>query len=170
MPSAGAASAGGHKRKKPAASTPKRQSNAGVSSMRQMSRSLSIPRLPGTLPANVVVADAHEAAHDAFIAPFRTPLKAPTTCFGDNGPLTPNAAPRPAWLLALPQSLSARDGVPFYRTPLRLVAGPERIESGWWDSDGAARDYYIAADAQCHWYWVFRERAGGAWFLHGLFG
>ncbi|MCG1042143.1 DNA polymerase Y family protein [Mycetohabitans sp. B8] len=113
-------------------------------------------------------ANAPERAH--FIAPFRTPYKAPRGRFGAPGPLTPNALPRPAWLLDTPQPLSERNGTPFYRSRLTLVAGPERIEAGWWDGEPIARDYYVAADARSHWYWIFRERVTGRWFLHGFFG
>src|SRR6185437_5870955 len=48
---------------------------------------------------------------------------------------SPGTAPgvRPGWLLAKPVPL---------RGPMpRLVAGPERIESGWWDGDDVRRDY-----------------------------
>jgi protein ImuB len=43
--------------------------------------------------------------------------------------------PRPVWLLDAPLSLSSG---------LILEQGPERIESGWWDGRGVARDYYVA--------------------------
>jgi len=43
--------------------------------------------------------------------------------------------PRPVWLLDAPLSLSSA---------LILEQGPERIESGWWDGRGVARDYYVA--------------------------
>jgi protein ImuB len=130
-------------------------------------------RLPASMPVNALAAHLHAASAAAgknFIAPFRTPFKAPTTVFGTNSPLTPNTLPRPGWLLNTPQALIERHGAPFYRTTLTLVAGPERVEAGWWDGQGVARDYYIAADARSHWYWLFRERATGDWFLHGFFG
>jgi protein ImuB len=49
-------------------------------------------------------------------------------------------------------------------TPL---AGPERIESGWWDGDEARRDYFIARLHGDSIGWLYREN--GAWYLHGLF-
>lgn len=71
--------------------------------------------------------------------------------------------PRPLWMLATPQRLAARD--------IRLVAGPERIESGWWDGHDVRRDYYVALARNGTRLWVFRERPPGRdWFLHGVFG
>jgi protein ImuB len=66
--------------------------------------------------------------------------------------------PRPLWLLEAKQL----DEGGF--TPL---AGPERIESGWWDGDDAKRDYFVARLPDESLAWVYREE--GEWFLHGLF-
>jgi len=49
----------------------------------------------------------------------------------------------------------------------RVDAGPERIESGWWDGDDAKRDYFVARLPNASLAWVYREE--GEWFLHGLF-
>ncbi len=78
---------------------------------------------------------------------------------------------RPFWLLDKPLPLLVREHRPFYGSPLRLASAPERIESGWWDGNFAARDYFIAIGAESACYWVYRERAGDEvrWFLHGLF-
>ncbi len=55
-----------------------------------------------------------------------------------------------------------------HRGPAQLLAGPERIESGWWDGADIARDYYLArGTAGAHW-WVYRDLRSGAWHLHGL--
>jgi protein ImuB len=67
--------------------------------------------------------------------------------------------PRPLWLLETPRRLGEEE--------FQLLAGPERIEAGWWDGDDAKRDYFIA---QCQGFslgWVYRE--SGEWYLHGLF-
>jgi protein ImuB len=48
-----------------------------------------------------------------------------------------------------------------------LLAGPERIESGWWDGDDAKRDYFVARLPNAALAWIFREE--GQWYLHGLF-
>jgi protein ImuB len=82
--------------------------------------------------------------------------------------------PRPAWLLSQPQPLQMRGHHVVYETPLDMVAGPERIETGWWDDATITRDYYIAENAAGRLLWVFRERlpkpGKPLWYLQGLFG
>jgi len=68
-------------------------------------------------------------------------------------------ARRPLWLLPEPRPLAA---IP------RCVAGPERIEGGWWDGLDATRDYYVAEGGAGARLWVYRERGTGSWFLQGL--
>ncbi len=78
-------------------------------------------------------------------------------------------APRPLWLLAEPQPIRGEER-PWHEGELRLEAGPERIESGWWDGNDVARDYYVACNPAGVRLWVFRERrAKQGWFLHGVF-
>jgi protein ImuB len=67
------------------------------------------------------------------------------------------AGARPLWLVE-PKKISETD--------FALLAGPERIESGWWDGDDARRDYFIAQRYSST-VWIYRE--GGEWYLHGLF-
>ncbi|MHB8415885.1 MAG: Y-family DNA polymerase, partial [Acidiferrobacteraceae bacterium] len=50
-----------------------------------------------------------------------------------------------------------------------LGAGPERIESGWWDGGDIARDYFIARDRSGARLWVFNDLHNGQWFLQGIF-
>ena len=90
-----------------------------------------------------------------------------------------SAFPQPMWLLESPRPVNPER--------YRILSGPERIETGWWESpnglarstakplEGAAsRDYFVASDsggARC---WLFRSRALGCenteqWFLHGYF-
>lgn len=76
---------------------------------------------------------------------------------------------RPAWLLETPQALGVRDGGPVLQGDLQRVCGPERIETGWWDSPGAARDYFVARDLRGGLCWIYRECSGGRWFLQGWF-
>ena len=80
-------------------------------------------------------------------------------------------AERPFWLLEAPLALRMHGDRPFYGSPLRLLRGPERIESGWWDGALVLRDYFVAQGAEGACYWVYRERDAGSarWFLHGLF-
>ncbi len=90
----------------------------------------------------------------------------------------PKTWPRPLWLLDRPESLAEVDGRPYRHGHLVLLAGPERIESGWWDGgesgDNATgdvrRDYFIALSSNSCWLWIYREcRAPGGWFLQGFF-
>jgi protein ImuB len=79
-------------------------------------------------------------------------------------------ARRPLWLLAKPRPLTESGAVPYYDGKLALLAGPERIESGWWDGNDVMRDYFVAANSADALLWIYRERAaGGRWFLHGFF-
>jgi protein ImuB len=53
---------------------------------------------------------------------------------------------------------------------LALISGPERIESGWWDGQDIARDYYVARTADGARWWIFRECSPARrWFVHGCF-
>lgn len=83
---------------------------------------------------------------------------------------------RPVWLLPEPLPLAERAGQPWFEgRPLQLLAGPERIESGWWDGDLVTRDYFIASQHDGALLWLFCERVpqpksqGNGWFLHGRF-
>jgi protein ImuB len=67
--------------------------------------------------------------------------------------------PRPVWLLQEPLPLPKPD----------ILQGPERIESGWWDGKGVARDYYVARRHHGAKLWVFQERHSKRWYLHGVF-
>ena len=83
---------------------------------------------------------------------------------------TPDQPPRPLWLIDPPEALREHAGRPQRGGPLRLLGGPERIESGWWDGEDARRDYFVAMDGKARWLWIFRDpRPSGGWFLHGLF-
>jgi len=93
-----------------------------------------------------------------------------------DGPGRPGTAPgpldRPFWLLDPPVPLQVARHRPVYAgQPLRLVRGPERIESGWWDANLTVRDYFVAEDAAAARYWIYRERdtEHARWFLHGRY-
>jgi protein ImuB len=77
---------------------------------------------------------------------------------------------RPLWLLLEPLPLKTRQDHPWLKGRLHLLAGPERIESGWWDGEDIARDYFVAANPQGSCFWIFREHGDMPhWFLHGIF-
>ena len=77
-------------------------------------------------------------------------------------PMLSCTAPRPLWLLPEPIPLAEHQHRPVYGTPLTLLSGPERIESGWWDGQWAERDYFIARDEQHALLWIFRPRVPDA--------
>jgi protein ImuB len=90
-----------------------------------------------------------------------------------------HAALLPTWLLALPQQLEVKQHCPQYHGPLTLVAGPQRLETGWLEGNVALRDYFVARSAHAGLVWIYRERLPSAlqtnpdhalrWYLHGLF-
>ena len=71
--------------------------------------------------------------------------------------------PRPTWLLPRP--------VPLRDHALRVIAGPERIESGWWDGGDLRRDYYVVQTSLGQRAWAFLPAGASdeAWMLHGWF-
>ncbi len=69
---------------------------------------------------------------------------------------------RPVWLLPRPQ--------PCRIDNYRILTGPERIETGWWDGRDCRRDYFIVRDANGSTLWAFHEyKPSPGWYLHGLF-
>lgn len=80
---------------------------------------------------------------------------------GEAKPVT-ERRPRPFWLLPRP--------IPLRSARVRILAGPERIEGGWWDGNDLRRDYYIIETRFGQRAWVFCP-AGmtDAWMLHGWF-
>ncbi len=123
----------------------------------------------------------------APVADYRPELG---TCWSAADPARLGAAPRgatdlprqaqalgtqPLWLLPDPQVLIERDRMPLLDgRPLQLLAGPERLECGWWDDHLALRDYFIAQSCSGALVWVYRKRLPVAadepgWFLQGLF-
>ncbi|MFG6448599.1 DNA polymerase Y family protein [Roseateles sp. BYS180W] len=87
--------------------------------------------------------------------------------------------PRPSWLLRPPLPLASRADQPLHHGPLQQLAGPQRMETGWWDqAPSVQRDYYLFASASGALLWLYRERprrssapeASARWYLHGIFG
>jgi protein ImuB len=77
--------------------------------------------------------------------------------------------PRPVWLLDEPAKLRTSEVRQLHQRKAILEEGPERIESGWWDGKGVARDYYIVRQTGGTRLWVFHERKSKCWYLHGVF-
>ena len=78
---------------------------------------------------------------------------------------------RPLWLLSEPQRLQLQQEWPEYDGRLRLLDGPERLETGWWDENGINRDYYTALNPRGIHLWVYQDKGVGQhWYLHGIFG
>jgi protein ImuB len=82
---------------------------------------------------------------------------------------TGDGMPRPVWLLDAPLAVSEPDMQERHQRGLVLEQGPERIESGWWDGRGVARDYYVARQPHGAKLWIFQERQSKRWYLHGVF-
>ena len=89
------------------------------------------------------------------------------------GAAAPEMPPRPLRLLTAPAPLAA--GLPSqfrFSGRLHQVAqtwGPERIETGWWRGQAAARDYYRIETTTGRRFWIFRRLQDDRWFLHGVF-
>ena len=128
-----------------------------------------------------------DAVHGIASHPDHRPEQAWRVCEPGTDAAASAHSTRPLWLLETPWRLpvekeEARPDAPLTLIlcpspgrgepgPLTMLAGPERIESGWWDDSDAARDYFVAIDSGGRKLWVFRERHGEKqWYLHGLFG
>ena len=71
-------------------------------------------------------------------------------------------AHRPTWLLPKPLRCRIED--------YQVLAGPERIESGWWDGRDCRRVYFIVRDCHGSLLWAFRAyKPRPGWYLHGIF-
>lgn len=132
-----------------------------------------VERLQARLGADAVQRPAPQADHRPEHATLSLPWQAPGSA--PDLPAPAGRITRPAWLLPTPQPLPERQARPWWQgRPLHLLAGPERIESGWWDGGWAARDYFVAQAEGGPLLWVYRLRpappAGEpGWFLHGRF-
>ena len=114
------------------------------------------------LPAVQHVAPRSE--HLPEFAVHRTAVRPATLLAG-----AAHSTRRPFWLLPQPQPVRQQDADTLYwNGALTLVCGPERIEDGWWHSP-ASRDYFVAKNARGEAFWVFFDRIGRQWFIHGLF-
>jgi|GEM_PF-37118 len=76
---------------------------------------------------------------------------------------------RPAWLLRKPRPVTIRAGQPWLNGPVKLIRGPERIETGWWESASVRRDYFVCLSQAGRRFWVFHDLRANRWFIHGIF-
>ena len=74
---------------------------------------------------------------------------------------------RPLWILHTPRPLREIGDVPQHDGPLTMLAGPERLESGWWDGHDVEREYFVARNPAQSLLWIYRD--SGGWHLHGFF-
>ncbi len=125
-------------------------------------QSLPWPQLRERLRARLGDASVYRVAPSGDPRPERAWRRAGSAedaaCRAD----APPRPPRPAWLLQRPQALRGHG--------LRIVSGPERLESGWWDGADARRDYYVIETAQGQRAWAFAPVGEqGGWMVHGWF-
>ncbi|MFA7437547.1 DNA polymerase Y family protein [Castellaniella sp.] len=93
--------------------------------------------------------------------------------------IAPPPVPQPGFILPEPLQLAVRDNRPIYQGPLMLLAGPHRVEGGWWHRAGddatnhhVERDYWVALSQHAGVLWIYQVRLAGdatAWYLHGAF-
>lgn len=134
-----------------------------------------VDRLPRTEPSRAGVPGAVPPAPARGTAPAAKPRRGASADPKDPDTAVGGTLPRPLWLLSRPIALTERNNRPYWHGPLTLLAGPERIESGWWDDALVQRDYFIAADDSDVLLWIYRERLPDAdsrqgWFVQGKFG
>jgi protein ImuB len=150
---------------------------------------------PRALPTRGAARAAGAASVAAAAGDGAGPAIGPPTgraCAAPQG--DPPGGARPVYLLARPQPLREGPHGPLLgRDTLRLVSGPERLETGWWDgpADGngatpgfVERDYFIAQAPDGALVWIYHlrrpplpaEDAGSTgpatdtgWFLQGRF-
>ena len=135
---------------------------------------------PGRVLRPLPLAD-HRPEWTVRWQPAPRPLPLPA---GAAAAFAADGLPQPAFLLAEPLRLATRGPQPLYQGVLRLLAGPHRVEGGWWHrtpGPGGAtamhhvcRDYWVAESEHAGVLWVFQARLadgddGTAWFLHGCF-
>lgn len=108
---------------------------------------------------------AHRARHWPESASVQQPIATATAADGSGLPATP----RPLWLLPRPQPLRMRGDELLWKSPLKILRGPERLDNHWWEEKPATRDYYVAAAGDGRLCWIFHDIGSDRWFVHGLF-
>ena len=129
-------------------------------------------RLNGESVRVLRLVDDHRPECATALAPASLPETIQPPAAGPLG----RSFPRPMWLLESPRPVNPER--------YRILSGPERIETGWWDSSegfasstashSASRDYFVAMDPEGARCWLFKPRMFGSdkaeqWYLHGYF-
>ncbi|MCY4344579.1 MAG: DNA polymerase Y family protein [Gammaproteobacteria bacterium] len=116
-------------------------------------------------------------AFDPAILPETTQPPSPRPLASRSASHSASPFPRPMWLLESPRPVNPER--------YRILSGPERLETGWWEAPAAVpnglapsmsgRDYFIASDAEGARCWLFKFRSPNPsdeaepWYLHGYF-
>ncbi len=117
----------------------------------------------------LLAVDDHRPEHAIRIVPLAAERDSTSL------PALSSALQRPLLILPTPQPLLQQDEHPGYGGQLALVAGPERIEAGWWDFGDphrptVHRDYFVARNRRGQTLWIYRElKQPRGWYLHGFF-
>lgn len=102
------------------------------------------------------------AVHGLTVDPDPRPERASRDGDSSNSEAGPTLPPRPTWLLDRP--------IPLRGPAPRILAGPERLETGWWDGGDIRRDYYVLELATSQRAWAFCPPGEhGPYMLHGWF-
>jgi protein ImuB len=71
-------------------------------------------------------------------------------------------------VFAKPEPLAMdRNGRPLTDPPLAALAGPYRVQNGWWAQE-SLRDYFYAEREDGALLWIFRDKRLDRWFVHGV--
>ncbi len=116
-------------------------------------------------------------AHDPATLSATARRRSPRPSGGPSANPSASPFPQPMWLLESPRPVNPER--------YRILSGPERIETGWWEAPAGAsnglapsmagRDYFIASDAEGARCWLFKFRSPNPsdeaepWYLHGYF-
>jgi protein ImuB len=108
---------------------------------------------------------AHEVATSETLSRSVTATLTPTLSRQrerEQGVASSDIRHRPLWLLSRV--------LPLRGPPPTILAGPERIESGWWDGGDTRRDYYVVRTREGQRAWAFLvPGSNDGWMLHGWF-
>jgi len=123
--------------------------------------SINWAQLAGRLRARLGESNLYSLEPTADPRPERSWRRVPR--IDQRAELVVSPEPRPTWLFERP--------IPFHGTPRRILAGPERIESGWWDDGDVRFDFYVIETSVGQIAWAFRPAGAtdGPWLLRGLF-